>query len=150
MIEYRGKKQNFLVYWLFFNVIILIAAGIYVLRGHGWPSATFLIVINIMFAGFMLNKNQLVALVISEEEGLVKIEVERWFNIRETFEYPIEDIDAKFEVEVRAKIFSKREIFRIYVEDERLVEVLPSKGTWPIETLQRIIRDLDKYKSYTK
>jgi hypothetical protein len=147
MIEYKGKKQNFLAYWFSFNVMILISAGIYVLRGHEWPSATFLIVINIMFAGFMLNKNQLITLVILEEEGLVRIEVERWFKIRETFEYPLANIEAKFEIELRAKIFSKRDVFRIYVDDDKLVEVLPSKGGWPMETLQQIIADLDKYKS---
>jgi len=146
MTKYSGKKQNFLTLWLLFNALVLGGAGLYVLRGHQWPSATYLIVFNIIYTAWLLNQNQLLTVMILEDQGLVRLEVERWIKIRETLEFSTNEIEAVFEISSNAKIFMHRKVFRIYVDGEKLLEVTPGKKGWPEETLQQIIDDLDKIK----
>ncbi|PWV56458.1 hypothetical protein [Chitinophaga sp. S165] len=150
MSEYRRTKQRFIPYLFWMNVVVLILILIYVAVRHKWPEALYIVAFNTILLSTLMNKAKLASFEILEKESVVKIKMERWFSIGGALEYPVADMQVIFERDEKGSKLARKDVFMIFVNNEKIIEVPPNDKGWEAGTLRQIVGEFEEYKSREK
>jgi hypothetical protein len=143
MIIHRRKKRIFLTYWVGLNIAIILVMAVAFLVENVLPSASYIIGINVLLIAMTVARNGLKTFKISNDEQEIIIEIERWFFIIDTYKVNKSEVDISLEKESEGRL-GKRDVLRIYIDQELLVNVVPGYSGWEKNDLELLVNDFNR------
>ncbi|MVT08398.1 hypothetical protein [Chitinophaga tropicalis] len=145
MIVYQRKKRTFFIYWALFNVLLIFIIGLSVSLGHRLPTASYLLGINLVLIVLQASRNSLKSISIIPEQSAVTIETNRWFFIIDTYKCELSELEVLIEKESAGR-FGKRDVFKLFIDNELLVSISSVFSGWDWQTLTKIVEDVNEKK----
>lgn len=145
MVVYRRKKHIFFTYWALFNVLLIFIIGLSVSLGHRLPSASYILGINLVLIVLQASRNSLRSISITPELSAVTIETNRWFFIIDTYKCELPELDVLIEKESAGRL-GKRDVFKLFIDNELLVSIASVFSGWSWQTLTKIVEEVNEEK----